>query len=75
MKTAKDLREVCADVIQDLRNGDIASREAGAIANIAGKMISSATAQLKHSALRDEVPEIDFLKEPGKRPKKRPAKK
>jgi hypothetical protein len=42
--------------------GDIKPKEAGELANVAGKMINSAKVQLEYYALRKETPTIDFLK-------------
>jgi hypothetical protein len=63
MKNVQQLRNELATVITDLRNGTITARDAGAVANLAGKMISSAKAQLDHCALRGDAPNITFLKE------------
>ena len=63
MKNAQALRDTLSEVAQDLRNGKIAAKDASAIANITGKMISSAKAQLEHCVLRNESPDIEFLHE------------
>jgi hypothetical protein len=42
--------------------GAIKPKEAGELANVAGKMINSAKVQLEYYALRKETPTIDFLK-------------
>jgi hypothetical protein len=42
--------------------GAIKPKEAGELANVAGKMINSAKIQLEYYALRKETPSIPFLK-------------
>jgi hypothetical protein len=62
MKTVTQLRDELATVFDDLRSGEIKPKEAGELANVAGKMINSAKVQLEYYALRKETPDITFLK-------------
>lgn len=61
MKTVTQLRNELADVFDQLNAGLIKPKEAGELANVAGKMINSAKVQLEYYALRKEIPTIDFL--------------
>lgn len=61
MKTVTALRNELADVFDQLKAGQIKPKEAGELANVAGKMINSAKVQLEYYALRKEAPTIDFL--------------
>jgi hypothetical protein len=62
MKTVTQLRNELAEVFDKLNLGLIKPKEAGELANVAGKMINSAKVQLEYYALRKEIPTIDFLK-------------
>lgn len=62
MKTVTALRDELAVVFDDLKSGVIKPKEAGELANVAGKMINSAKVQLEYYALRKETPTIAFLK-------------
>jgi hypothetical protein len=62
MKTVTQLRDELAEVFDQLKLGLIKPKEAGELANVAGKMINSAKVQLEYYALRKETPTIDFLK-------------
>jgi len=62
MKNANELRAALSKVFTDLQNGEIQAKDASELANIAGKMISSAKAQVEYYALRKESPEISFLR-------------
>jgi len=62
MKSVTQLRDELSDVFDQLMAGDIKPKEAGELANVAGKMINSAKVQLEYYALRKETPNIDFLK-------------
>ena len=61
MKTVTTLRNELADVFDQLNAGLIKPKEAGELANVAGKMINSAKVQLEYYALRKEPPVIEFL--------------
>lgn len=61
MKTVTELRDELADVFDQLRTGEIKPKEAGELANVAGKMINSAKIQLEYHALRKSTPSIPFL--------------
>jgi hypothetical protein len=58
-----ELRTELADVFQKLRAGSIKPGEAAELANLAGKMISSAKVQVEYFALRKEQPNIQFLRD------------
>lgn len=61
MKTATELRNELADVFDQLKTGQIKPKEAGELANVAGKMINSAKVQLEYHELRKTTPSIPFL--------------
>lgn len=61
MNTASELRNELAAVFAQLKAGEIKPGEAAELANLAGKMISSAKVQVEYYALRKEAPTIDFL--------------
>ena len=61
MKTVTQLRDELAVVFDELNSGAIKAKEAGELANVAGKMINSAKVQLEYHALRKTVPQIPFL--------------
>ena len=61
MKNAEALRTELASVFAQLRAGAIKPGEAAELANVAGKMISSAKVQIEYYALRKEAPSISFL--------------
>ena len=62
MKTVTTLRNELSEVFDKLNLGLIKPKEAGELANVAGKMINSAKVQLEYYALRKETPTIEFLK-------------
>lgn len=62
MKNVTTLRDELAEVFDQLKAGAIKPKEAGELANVAGKMINSAKVQLEYYALRKETPVIEFLK-------------
>jgi hypothetical protein len=62
VNTASELRAELAKVFAKLKAGEIKPGEAAELANLAGKMIASAKVQVEYYALRNEPPEIDFLK-------------
>ena len=61
MKNAEELRDELAQTFAQLKAGAIKPSEAAELANIAGKMISSAKVQVEFYALRKEMPDIKFL--------------
>ena len=61
MKNAEELRAELAQTFAQLKAGAIKPSEAAELANIAGKMISSAKVQVEYFALRKESPRIAFL--------------
>ena len=66
MKNTNQLRDELADIFAKLKAGEIKPIDAAELANIAGKMISSAKAQIDYYNLRKEVPVIGFLEESQK---------
>ena len=67
MNTASELRAELAQVFAQLKAGEIKPGEAAELANLAGKMIASAKVQVEYYALRNEPPEIGFLKDDARR--------
>jgi hypothetical protein len=61
MKNAEELRVELSKVFAELRGGSIKHTEAAELANLAGKMISSAKVQVEYYALRKESPNITWL--------------
>lgn len=61
MKNAEELRAELAQTFAQLKAGEIKPSEAAELANIAGKMISSAKVQVEYYALRKETPRIEWL--------------
>jgi hypothetical protein len=61
MKSVNQLRNELSEIFDDLRSGAIKTKEAGELANVAGKMINSAKVQLEYYALRKEAPTLKFL--------------
>jgi hypothetical protein len=61
MKSVNELRNELSEIFDDLRSGAIKTKEAGELANVAGKMINSAKVQLEYYALRKEAPTLKFL--------------
>lgn len=59
--TVTDIRNDLINVFQGLRDKTMDVKDAVEINNTAGKIISSAKAQLAYHALRGECPEIPFL--------------
>lgn len=60
MKNLDDLRVQLADVFSSVKSGDMDTKRAAELSNVAGKLISSVTTQLKYYALRREIPTIAF---------------
>jgi len=63
MKNAEELRKNLADVFRQLQAGQIKPGEAAELANLGGKMISSAKVQVEYYALRKEAPDIQWLEQ------------
>jgi hypothetical protein len=63
MDTIINLRKELAKVFEDLRAGNLSSKNAAELNNTAGKIINSLRAELEYYKLRKEPPEIDFFKE------------
>ena len=61
MKNVEELRNELAQVFAQLKSGEIKPSEAAELANLAGKMINSAKAQIEYYALRKESPTIGWL--------------
>ena len=68
MKNAEELRAELAQTFAQLKAGEIKPSEAAELANIAGKMISSAKVQVEYYAMRKEAPTIEFLQSPSNGP-------
>ena len=61
MRNVVELREELSRVFMGLKEGAVQSKDASEMANLAGKMINSAKAQLEYHALRKDKPSIKFL--------------
>jgi hypothetical protein len=61
-ETMTELRVRCNEAFADLWNGHIPGDRAKELANLAGKIIKSASIQVEYAGLRKEKPEIPFLK-------------
>jgi len=61
MKNVNELRKNLSGIFEQLQNKSISTSEAAELANLAGKMISSAKVQIEYYALRKESPVINFL--------------
>ena len=64
MKEIKNIRELTADL--GLRAREIEIKEASEIANIAGKIINGAKAEMIYRIARKEKPSIPFFDADGK---------
>lgn len=64
MNNAHELRQALANNFAAIKSGDMDIAQAEAMTNIAGKMISSAIAQLKQSEHNNTPSDIAFLREP-----------
>ena len=65
MKNASELRAELASVFEQLRQGSLETKVASELANLAGKMISSAKVQVEYYTLCKVTPDIAFLNEDG----------
>lgn len=65
IRNAAELRAVLAEVISGIRDETMDTKKAEAISNAAGKMISSAKAQIEYYQMRKERPKIAFLSTRG----------
>lgn len=61
MHNADALRKELASTFAELKAGTLSHNDASELANLAGKMISSAKVQVEYYALRREAPRIAFL--------------
>lgn len=61
MKTVQQLRNDLASIFDELRSGAVKREDASELANLAGKMISSAKVQVEYYAMLKETPNIKFL--------------
>lgn len=61
MKNIEELRTNLCKLFNDLQAGAIDSAKAKEMNNSAGKVISTAKAQIEYYALRKEAPNIPFL--------------
>ena len=68
MKNVKELRDHLAKNFGALGDGTLDTKDAEAMTNIAGKMISSAVAQLKMAEINGDRVSIAFLREPPEEP-------
>ncbi len=61
MKNMSELRTNLCSVFEDLRSGDLEAKDAKELANVAGKIISSVTAELKAAEINKTNHRIAFL--------------
>ena len=61
MKNVSELRDQLSQVFADLRGGVVKHTDASELANIAGKMITSAKVQLDYYAQTKQTKNIPFL--------------
>lgn len=62
MKNVSEMRTRLATIFDSLEKGDIDPRVAKQMNNSAGKILYSIRVQLEQSSLRNERPNIDWLK-------------
>jgi len=62
MKNITALRKELSIVFMDLKSGDIEPKTAKQMNNAAGKIINTVKAQMEYATLRQEQPNIPFLK-------------
>jgi hypothetical protein len=61
-----------SNVFTGLKAGTLKPAEAAQFANLAGKLISSAKAQIEYYVMRGETPTIEFLATSGRVTRKKP---
>jgi hypothetical protein len=62
MKTIKELRQELLSVFNGLRSGEVDVKTASEMNNSAGKTINTIKVQLEYASLREEKPNIEFMK-------------
>jgi hypothetical protein len=65
VNNVNELRTELSAIFQAVKNDTMEVKKASELANIAGKMISSAKAQIEYYAMRKEKPKIAFLSTRG----------
>lgn len=61
MNNCKELRTELSLVFKQLKAGKIQPKDAAVMANLAGKMISSAKVQIEYQTLHKQPKKIEFL--------------
>jgi hypothetical protein len=61
MKNCNELRNELSEVFKELRAGSITVDQAAELANVAGKIVSSAKVQIAYYELLKSQPHIEFL--------------
>ncbi len=61
MKNMSQLRDKLCNVFEELHNGTLEAKDAKELANVAGKIISSVTAELKAAEVNKTNHRIAFL--------------
>jgi len=74
VNNCEDLRTELSTVFHDLKSGKLKPGEAAQFANLAGKLVSSAKAQIEYYVMRGEIPTIEFLATSGKVTRKSKAR-
>lgn len=60
--SSTQLRDVVLEQIKDLKEGKSTPKMANAVANLAGKALHTARAELEYARLLGEKPDIPFLR-------------
>ena len=74
MKTIHDLRNVLADEISKLRNGDTTPAHVNAVTNATGKILSTVKLEIEYNKLIGNTPHIDFIDNVDNKSKKQLTK-
>lgn len=64
MKNVTEMRTKLANVFAKLESGEIDTRVAKQMNNSAGKILYSIRVELEQAYLRNEKPDVDWLKKP-----------
>ena len=62
MKNIADLRDDLVNIFDGLKDNTMLPEKAAQLTNCAGKIIGSLRVEMEYSDLRQERPEIDFMK-------------
>jgi len=62
MKNIEEVRDELSEVFQGLKDGTLEVDRASEMNNTAGKIIKSLAVQLEYFSLRNEQPDLDYMK-------------